>query len=218
MKALSITEDLYNYILSVTSQETPIQRRLRDETARHPMAIMQISPDQGQFMALLVKLMGARKAIEIGVFTGYSALSVALALPPGGRLIACDISTEWTDIGKRYWQEAEVASKIDLRIAPALDTLDKLISEGQHGTFDFVFIDADKINYINYFERALILCRPGGLIAVDNVLWFGSVIDERKQDKDTVAIRAFNKKLHGDKRISLSMIPIGDGLTLARKH
>ena len=218
MKSLSITEDLYNYILAVSSRESDIQRRLREETARHPMAIMQVSPDQAQFMSLLVELIGATTAIEIGVFTGYSALAVALALPPDGQLIACDISTEWTDTGKPYWQEAGVAEKIDLRIAPALDTLDALISAGQQGCFDFIFIDADKINYLNYYERALVLCRPGGLIAVDNVLWFGSVIDKNKQDESTEAIRAFNKKLHLDKRISLSLVPIGDGLMLARKH
>jgi len=217
MKSLSITEDLYDYILSVSSRETAIQRSLREETARLPMGIMQISPDQGQFMALLVELMGVTKAIEVGVFTGYSALSIAQALPPDGTLIACDINTEWTAIAKTYWQDAGVADKIDLRIAPALDTLDTLISQGQHGRFDFVFIDADKANYPHYFERALVLCRPGGLIAVDNVLWFGSVIDRHKQDKDTLAIRAFNVKLHDDTRIHLSLVPIGDGLTLARK-
>jgi len=218
MKSLSITEDLYNYILSVTSRESDIQRRLREETANNPMAIMQISPDQGQFMALLVELIDAKRAIEIGVFTGYSAMSIALALPPTGKLIACDISEEWTNIGKRYWQQAGVANKIDLRIAPALDTLDSLLSEDQQDSFDFVFIDADKVNYSNYYERALKLCRPGGLIAIDNVLWFGSVIDGSKQDKDTVAIRNLNKKLHLDERVSLSLVPIGDGLTLARKH
>lgn len=218
MKSLPITEELYNYILSISLRESDVQRRLREETARHAMAIMQIPPDQAQFMALLVELTGTQKVIEIGVFTGYSALSIALALPPAGKLIACDVSAEWTDIGKRYWQEAGVFDKIDLRIAPALNTLDTLISEGQQGSFDFVFIDADKVNYANYFERALILCRPGGLIAIDNVLWFGSVVDELNQDKDTLAIRAFNKKLHLDKRIGLSLIPVGDGLTLARKH
>ena len=217
MKSLTITEDLYDYILAVSSRESVIQRRLRNETARLPMAIMQISPDQGQFMALLVELMGVTKAIEIGVFTGYSALTIALALPPNGKLIACDINAEWTATGKRYWQDAGIADKIDLRLAPALETLDILISEGQHGTFDFVFIDADKSNYSHYYERALLLCRTGGLIAIDNVLWFGSVIDRHKQDKDTLAIRAFNKKLHDDPRIHLSLVPIGDGLTLARK-
>ncbi|HEY4731675.1 MAG TPA: class I SAM-dependent methyltransferase [Gammaproteobacteria bacterium] len=218
MKSLSLTEDLYNYLLSVSLRESEILRRLREETARLPMAIMQIAPDQGQFMALLVKLIGARKAIEVGVFTGYSALSIASALPPTGRLIACDISVEWTNIAKQYWQEAGMADRIDLRIAPALDTLDSLIAEGQQGTFDFVFIDADKVHYPDYYERALLLVRPGGLIAVDNVLWFGAVIDDSKQDKDTVAIRAFNKKLCSDNRISLSLVPIGDGLTLARKR
>ena len=218
MKSISITEDLYNYILSVTSRESDIQRRLREETARDFMAMMQIPPDQGQFMALLVELINAKKVLEIGVFTGYSALAIALALPPTGKLIACDINEEWTNVAKRYWQEARVADKIDLRIAPALDTLDNLITAGQQGTFDFIFIDADKVNYSNYYERALTLCRPGGLIAIDNVLWFGSVIDEGKQDKDTVAIRDFNRKLHHDERVSLSLVPTGDGMTLARKH
>ena len=217
MKLLSITEDLYEYILSVSSRETDIQRRLREDTAQHPMALMQISPDQGQFMALLVELIGATKTLEIGVFTGYSALCIAQSLPANGKIIACDINPDYTAIGSRYWQEAGIADKIDLRIAPALETLDALISEKQHGTFDFVFIDADKVNYSDYYERALILCRKGGLIAVDNVLWFGSVIDSQKQDKDTEAIRAFNRKLHDDTRIHLSLVPIGDGLTLARK-
>jgi len=218
MKSLPITEDLYNYILSVTSREPDVLRRLREETARDPMAIMQIAPDQGQFMALLVELIGANKVIEIGVFTGYSALWIALALPPGGELIACDVNVEWTNIGKRYWQDAGVAGKIDLRIAPALDTLDTLLAEGQQSTFDFVFIDADKMNYLHYYERALQLLRPGGLIAVDNVLWFGAVIDNSKQDKDTKAIRDFNKKLHHDERVTISLAPIGDGLMLARKR
>jgi caffeoyl-CoA O-methyltransferase len=218
MKALSITEDLYEYILAVSLREPDIQRRLREETAQLPLSIMQISPDQGQFISLLVKLINAKHAIEIGVFTGYSALSIALAMPPDGRLIACDINSETTATAQRYWQEASVADQIDLRIAPALDTLNALIAEGREDTFDFVFIDADKINYSAYFEHSLRLCRSGGLIAVDNVLWFGSVIDEDKQDEDTVAIRDFNRKLSCDERIDTSLVPIGDGLMLARKR
>lgn len=218
MKALSITEKLYEYILTVSLREPDIQQRLREETAQLPLSIMQISPDQGQFMSLLVKLINARNAIEIGVFTGYSALSIALAMPPDGRLIACDINTETTATAKRYWREAGVADKINLRIAPALETLGTLIAEGRDDTFDFVFIDADKKNYSAYFEHSLKLCRSGGLIAVDNVLWFGSVIDENKQDKDTLAIREFNRKLSCDERIDISLVPIGDGLTLARKR
>ncbi len=168
-------------------------------------------------MALLVHLLGARRTLEVGVFTGYSSLSVALALPDDGRIIACDVSEEWTAIARRYWREAGVEHKIDLRLRPALQTLDDLIALGQGGTFDFAFIDADKENYANYFERALVLLRPGGLIAVDNVLWSGRVIDKSVKDADTRAIRAFNDKLKSDERVWISMLPIRDGLTLACK-
>jgi predicted O-methyltransferase YrrM len=178
---------------------------------------MQISAEQGQFMALLIHLLAARKTLEIGVFTGYSSLAVALALPDDGRVIACDISEEWTSIARGYWREAGVERKIDLRLGPALKTLDDLIAQGQGGRFDFAFIDADKGNYINYYERALVLVRPGGLIAVDNVLWDGKVIDPSVNDPDTRAIRAFNESLRNDDRVWISMLPIRDGLTLACK-
>jgi predicted O-methyltransferase YrrM len=178
---------------------------------------MQIAPEQGQFMALLVRLTGARRILEIGTFTGYSALAMALALPAEGRIVACDVSEAWTAVAKRYWQRAGVAGRIELRLAPALQTLDALIGEGGGGSFDFAFIDADKSRYLDYYERSLTLLRPGGLIAVDNTLWGGSVADPAKIDADTAAIRAFNAALHADPRIELSLVPIGDGLTLARK-
>ena len=216
-KTFTLNDRLYNYLLSVSSREPDSLRRLREETARHPMAEMQISPEQGQFMALLVQLMGATKTLEVGVFTGYSTLSVALALPTNGKIVACDVSEEWTAIARRYWREAGVADKIDLRLAPALETLNQLLSAGQANSFDFAFIDADKQNYENYYEQALQLLRPGGLIAIDNVLWSGQVADPQIQDSTTAAIRALNQKLHYDKRISLSLVPIGDGLTLALK-
>jgi predicted O-methyltransferase YrrM len=214
---LTITPELLDYTRRVTLREPDVARRLREETSRDPNAQMQISPDQGQFMALLIHLLDARKTLEIGVFTGYSSLSVALALPDDGRIIACDVSEEWTSIAKRYWREAGVEAKIDLRLRPALQTLDDLIAHGQAGSFDFAFIDADKANYSNYYERCLVLVRPGGLIAVDNVLWSGAVIDPSNNDADTLAIRAFNEQLKDDQRIWLSMLPIRDGLTLASK-
>ena len=178
---------------------------------------MQISPEQGQFMQLLIKIMGAKKTIEVGVFTGYSSLCVALALPVDGKIIACDISTKYTDIAEKYWEDAKVRDKIDLNIGPAVDTLQKLIDNGLSNTFDFTFIDADKINYDNYYELCLKLLRPGGLIAIDNVLWSGDVVDERINDIDTESIRSLNKKLHIDSRVDISIVPIGDGLTLALK-
>jgi predicted O-methyltransferase YrrM len=217
MGDLTIDDSLWEYMRRVTLREPPILKRLREETAGHSHAAMQISPEQGQFMALLIQLLDARKTLEIGVFTGYSSLAVALALPDDGRIIACDVNEEWTSIARRYWREAGVDRKIDLRIRPALETLDDLIATGQGGRFDFAFIDADKENYSNYFERALVLVRPGGLIAIDNVLWYGRVIDPAVEDVDTRAIRAFNEKLHGDQRVWLSMLAVRDGLTLACK-
>jgi predicted O-methyltransferase YrrM len=213
----TINDELLDYIGHVTLREPEILRRLRDETSSHPHAAMQVSAEEGQFLALLIHLLSARRTLEIGVFTGYSSLAVALALPDDGRIIACDISDEWTSIARRYWREAGVERKIDLRLGPALKTLDDLIAQGQGGRFDFAFIDADKANYINYYERALVLVRPGGLIAVDNVLWDGKVIDPSVNDADTRAIRAFNESLHSDERVWLSMLPIRDGLTLACK-
>lgn len=216
-QSIGLSDELYHYLLDVSLREPPLLRRLREETARDPLARMQIAPEQGQFMSLLVRLLGARRAIEIGVFTGYSSLCVASALSNDGELIACDVSDEWTAIARRYWQEVGLTHKISLRLAPALDTLDALLRDGEKESFDFVFIDADKMNYQNYYERALALIRPGGLIAVDNVLWGGSVADAQNQEPNTLAIRAFNQALHADARIDLSLIPIGDGLTLARK-
>ena len=213
-----LEKTLADYIQSISLREADILKQLREETAKLSMARMQISPEQGQLMALLVQLMGAKKTLEIGVFTGYSALAVALALPDDGKIIACDISEEYTAIAKDFWERAGVSEKIDLRIAPALETLDQLISEGETGSFDLAFIDADKRNYENYYERALTLLRPGGLILIDNVLWSGKVIDPTITDKQTQAIREFNQKLHQDSRISLSLVAIADGLTLALKR
>jgi caffeoyl-CoA O-methyltransferase len=213
-----LTDELYDYILDVSLREPPVLRELRGETGALEKAQMQISPEQGQFMALLVQLIGARRTLEVGTFTGYSALVVALALPADGRVIACDVSEEWTTIGRRYWRKAGVADKIDLRLAPALETLDGLLREGRQGHFDFAFIDADKPNYDAYYERCLELVRPGGLIAIDNVLWHGKVIDAAVTDDDTEAIRRLNAKLKSDERVTLSLVPIGDGLTLARRR
>jgi predicted O-methyltransferase YrrM len=217
-RTIQVTPELYEYLLAASSREPDVLRRLRDETAQLPNANMQIAPDQGQFMRLLVRLAGARRAIEVGVFTGYSSLSVALALPDDGRLVACDVSEEYTSVARRYWAEAGVAGKIDLRIAPAIETLDGLLAAGEAGTFDFAFIDADKPNYPHYYERCLRLLRPGGLIAVDNVLWSGRVADPSDDDESTVVIRDFNETLRDDDRVDLSMLPVGDGLTLALKR
>lgn len=217
-KSLNMGDRLYDYLLSVSLREPEVLLKLREETARHPMSQMQIAPEQGQFMALLVQLMGATKTLEVGVFTGYSALSVALALPESGQVVACDVSEEFTAIARRYWEMAGVTNKIDLRIAPAVETLDQLLAEGQAETFDFAFIDADKSNYGTYYEQALQLVRPGGLILIDNVLWSGRVADGQVQDTRTEAIRAFNRKLHEDQRVTLSMVAIADGLTLALKR
>ena len=216
-QTLGLEKQLYDYFQSISLREPEILAQLREETAQHPMAIMQISPEQGQFMALLVRLMGAKKTLEVGVFTGYSSLVVALALPADGRIVACDVSEEYTAIARRYWQAAGVANKINLHIAPALETLDRLLADGETD-FDFAFIDADKTTYDSYYERALQLVRPGGLIAIDNVLWSGRVGDPEVQDNRTNTIRAFNQKLHQDTRVTLSLVPIADGLTLALKN
>ena len=213
-----IGPELAVYIRSVSLREPDLLRRLREETAPRADAGMQLSPEQGQFLGMLVRLMGARRALEVGVFTGLSSLHVALAMPPEGRLIACDVNAASAAIARRYWREAGVADKIELRLAPALDTLDALLGEGAAGSFDFAFVDADKENYGRYYERALKLLRPGGLAAFDNVLWHGSVIDSAAQDEDTRAIREFNAKLHGDERVWLGLAPIGDGITLALKR
>lgn len=215
---LGLENQLYHYLLSISLREPDILQQLREETANHPMGMMQIAPEQGQFMEMLVQLMGATKTLEIGVFTGYSSLCVALALPSNGQIVACDVSEEYTEIARRYWEAAGVANKISLHLGPAIHTLDKLITEGQVGTFDFAFIDADKENYEAYFERSLQLVRNGGLIVIDNVLWSGRVADPKVQDESTLAIRTFNDKLRNDPRVTLSVVPIADGLTLALKR
>ena len=209
-------EAVSDYIVRLGTQETAPMRALRDETSAMPMAGMQIGPDQGQLLGFLVRLIGARRALEIGTFTGYSALAVALALPADGELICCDVSEEWTQMARRYWREAGIADRIDLRLAPAADTLAELIAAGETGNFDFAFIDADKENYDLYYEQCLRLVRPGGLIAIDNALWHGAVADPACNDVDTAAIRALNRKIRDDSRVHMVLIPIGDGLLLAR--
>ena len=216
-RTLNVDDVLYEYLLRTSLREHPAQAALRAATASHPRAGMQISPEQGQLMALLVRLVGARRAVEIGVFTGYSALAVALALPADGELLACDISDEYTKVARPYWQEAGVARKIDLRLAPALETLDAQLAAGAAGRYDFAFIDADKTGYDAYYERCLRLLRPGGLMAIDNTLWGGSVA-RPAQDADTAALQRLNEKIHLDERVDLSLLPIGDGLTLVRKR
>ena len=212
-----ITDALAEYIRDVTLREPEALRRLRDSNENHPRATMQIAPEQGQFLHFLTKLTGARKVVEVGVFMGYSSSWIALALPADGKIVACDVNEEYAAIARNTWREAGVDGKIDLRIGPALGTLDGLIADGLAGSFDIVFIDADKTNYSNYYERALQLVRRGGLIATDNTLWDGSVIDPTDTDPDTEAIRAFNRKLHTDDRIALTLATIGDGVTLACK-
>ena len=213
-----VSPELWDYIRRVSLREPDVLRRIREATASLPQVSCQIAAEQGQFMALLIHLMGAKRTLEVGVFTGYSSTAVALALPDDGRIIACDVNQEWTAMARGFWREAGVAHKIDLRLAPAIETLDMLLADGQAGTFDFAFIDADKENYDAYYERALQLVRAGGLIGVDNVLWHNRVIDLEANDADTLAIRALNEKLHGDERVWLSLVPIGDGLTLACKR
>lgn len=216
-KTLGLDQPLYEYLLAVSLREPEILFRLREETARHPRARMQIAPEQGQFMSLLFQLTGAKKTLELGVFTGYSSLCTALALPEDGKIVACDVSEEFTAVAQRYWQEAGVAHKIDLRLAPALETLDHLLATDQAGTFDFGFIDADKENYRHYYDRVFRLIRPGGLIVIDNVLWSGRVAQPDAQDEGTLAMREFNTQLQQDERVVLSLVPIADGLSLAWK-
>jgi caffeoyl-CoA O-methyltransferase len=217
-RTIALTDSLYEYLIDVSLRESPTQLALREETATMPNAGMQIAPEQGQFMAMLAKLSGARRYLEIGVFTGYSTLAVAAALPDDGRVVACDVSEEWTAVARRYWRLGGVERKIDLRLAPALQTLDGLLAAGQQGSFDLAFIDADKEGYLGYYERVLVLLRAGGLVCVDNTLWDGRVADPENADADTVAIRHFNEVLHRDERVDLSLVPIGDGLTLACKR
>jgi predicted O-methyltransferase YrrM len=213
-----LPEAIERYLGEIVTRETPLQRRLRAETARLPLAGMQIGPDQGAFLALLVRLVGARRALEIGTFTGMSALWVAAALPPDGTLVACDTSEEWTRIARRYWADAGVAGRIDLRLGPAIDTLAALIRERGPGSFDFAFIDADKPSYDAYYEACLRLLRPGGLVAIDNVLWSGAVATARARDANTRALRALNLKIRDDARVDACLASVGDGVMLARKR
>jgi len=215
---LNLTPALYEYLQRVSVREDAILARLREETASMPQANMQIGPEQGQFMALLAKLTGAKRCIEVGVFTGYSSLCVARAMPADGRLFACDISEEWTNIAKRYWEEAGVADRIELKIGPAVQTLEAMLKGGNKAVCDFAFIDADKTGYRDYYELCLGLLRPGGLIAIDNTLWGGAVADPADNEKDTLALRELNEFLHADERVDISLVPVGDGLTLARKR
>jgi caffeoyl-CoA O-methyltransferase len=214
---VKLDERLYAYLQEHSLRELPVQRELREATAGMKHAGMQISPEQGQFMALLARIVNAKRAIEVGVFTGYSSLAVALALPPDGRLVACDVSEEWTTMARKFWEKAGVAKRIELKLQPAQRTLDELIAAGESSTYDFAFIDADKSRYMAYYERCLTLLRKGGLIVVDNTLWSGAGADASKDDEDTRAIRAFNDAVHRDTRVAVSMLPIGDGVTLALK-
>lgn len=217
-KSIGLSDDLHAYLLRVGGREPDILRRLREETQGMPRHNMQIAPEQGAFMSLLVELTGARRYLEVGTFTGYSALAVALALPPDGHLLCCDVSEEWTAVARRYWAEAGVGERVELRLAPAVETLDTLVAEGAENSYDLAFVDADKVNYGAYYERLLRLVRPGGVIMFDNVLWGGKVADPAADDEDTVALRELNERLARDNRISIAMLPLADGLTLARKR
>jgi predicted O-methyltransferase YrrM len=216
-RSVLLSAAVERYVAREITRETPAQARLRRETAKLPMGMMQIGADQGAFFGVLVRLMGVRRALEIGTFTGYSALAVAAALPKDGTLTACDVSEEWTAMARRAWKEAGVAGKIDLRLAPALDTLAALLKEGKGGTYDFAFIDADKTSYDAYYEACLKLLRRGGLIALDNMLWGGAVADPKEKDPDTRALRALNKKIRDDARVDAVLLTVGDGVMLARK-
>ncbi len=215
---INMDKKLYEYMLSVSLKESGSLRRLREETSLDPMAVLQITPDQGQLLALMVKLLGAKRVLEIGTYTGYSAMWMAEALPAGGQVVTCDISVEWTDIAQRHWQEAGLADRIELRIGPAVATLESMLAEGQDQDFDVAFIDADKVNYCNYYELSMQLVRSGGLILVDNTLWKGRVADDSIQDTDTCAIREANSRIFNDARVDVSVNPVGDGLTLIRKR
>jgi len=214
---IGLSNELRNYMLDISFRDDDILRQLRKETLKLKEAQMQISPEQGAFLTILTKILNAKKTLDIGVFTGYSSLVVARELPDDGSVVACDTSIEWTSIAKKYWKLAGVDNKVGLHLAPARETLEKLIEDGQASTYDFSFIDADKINYQSYYEYSLTLVKPGGIIAVDNVLWSGQVIDEYDSEPATRAIRSFNEQLYQDDRVSISMVPIGDGLTLAYK-
>ena len=217
-KTIGLSDELAAYVVQVGAREPEVLARLREETASIPQHGMQISPEEGAFLAMLAELTGARRCIEVGTFTGYSSTAVARVLPEDGRLVCCDVSEEWTSVARRYWEEAGVAHKIDLHIAPATETLDRLLADGEEATYDFAFVDADKSGYDGYYERLLKLVRPGGLIAIDNTLWHGAVLDEDSDDEDTRAIQALNAKLATDERVSLCLLPVADGVTLARRR
>lgn len=217
-RTLTLTPEIYDYVLAHSLRESDVLRRLRSDTQRMPQASMQISPEQGQFMALLVKLIGAKQCIEVGTFTGYSSTSVALALPEDGHVLCLDVSADFTEKARSVWSEAGVSDKITLRLGAAKDSLEELVRVGQSGAYDFAFIDADKSNYINYYELILELIRPGGLVVIDNTLWSGAVADPQQNTPDTLAIREFNEHVHADRRVDMSLLPVGDGMTLARKR
>lgn len=216
-RVMTITPALADYVMRLNSRETPAQIRCREETARMPMGMMQIGADQGAFMALIAKMIDATRYLEIGTFTGYSALSVAQALPANGKVVCCDVSKEFTDLARAYWKQAGIDGKIDLRLGPAVETLDAMIA-AKDAPFDFAFIDADKPNYDAYYERCLKLVRPGGLIALDNMLWSGAVADPANTDESTIAIRALNEKIHADARVDMTLATIGDGVMMAMKR
>ena len=217
-RTIQVTDQVHEYMLGVSLREPKVLQQLREETANLAEGGMQLSPEQGQFMRFLVRMLGAKRTLEVGVFTGYSSLSVAFGLPDDGQIVACDVSEQYTSIARRYWQAAGMDHKIQLHLGPAVHTLDNLIQAGHLNSFDFAFIDADKENYARYYEQCLQLVRRGGVIGIDNTLWGGTLVDEGQQDDSTNAIRALNKKLHADDRVELSMVPIGDGFTLARKR
>lgn len=217
-QSIGLSDELHDYLLDVSLREPEVMQRLRAETAEHPRSEMQIAPEQAQFLQFLVRLIGARRTLEVGVFTGYSSLAVAMELPPTGTLVACDVSEEYTQVARRYWEKAGVIDRVDLRIAPAEETLAALLEDGQEGTFDFAFIDADKTNYDTYYEQSLQLLRPGGVIALDNIFRGGRVADPEVKDESVRAIQRLNEKLHDDERIDLSMLPLADGVTLAMKR
>jgi predicted O-methyltransferase YrrM len=217
-KSIGLPDDLYDYVLAHGVREPAILTRLREETASHPMAQMQIEPLQGAIFRLLVELLDARSYVEIGTFTGYSSLAVALAMPADGGLVCCDVSEEYTSVARRYWAEAGVADRVDLRIGPGIEGLDALLAEGRENTFDLAFIDADKKSYPDYYERCLQLVRQGGVVALDNVLWGGDIVDGSKRDRDTLALRAVNELVRDDERVTPVLLPVADGMTLARKR
>jgi predicted O-methyltransferase YrrM len=217
-KSIGLPDDVYDYVLAHGVREPAILARLREETAAHPMAQMQIEPLQGAIFRLLVELLDARSYVEVGTFTGYSSLAVALAMPADGRLVCCDVSEEYTSVARRYWAEAGVADRVDLRIGPGIDSLDALLAEGRENTFDLAFVDADKKSYPDYYERCVRLVRPGGVVALDNVLWGGEIADMAKQDRDTLALRAVNAVVRDDERVTEVLLPVADGMTLARKR